>query len=183
MVNYQEGKIYKIYCNVTGDCYYGSTTQPLAKRISQHKKQHCAKHQCASQVIIQRGNFDVSLVENFPCNSKDELHRRERYYIENHSCVNKSVPTRTRKEHSAANKDKNAEYNKTWYEANKEKVLAKKKEWNRDPANKEIVAARNKAWNEANQDKILAYREQNKEKKAAREKARYEAKKKADINK
>ena len=32
-----KGIIYKITCNLTGKCYYGSTIQTLAKRASVHK--------------------------------------------------------------------------------------------------------------------------------------------------
>ena len=32
-----EGIVYKITCNLTGKCYYGSTQQTLAKRKSVHK--------------------------------------------------------------------------------------------------------------------------------------------------
>ena len=37
MVNYQLGKIYKIVCNITDECYVGSTCQPtLAHRLTKH---------------------------------------------------------------------------------------------------------------------------------------------------
>ena len=35
---YQNGKIYKIVDNGYNLCYYGSTCQPLSKRLSTHKK-------------------------------------------------------------------------------------------------------------------------------------------------
>jgi hypothetical protein len=43
------------------------------------------------------------LVEKFPCESKDELHARERYYIENNECVNKYIPNRTNAEYRQDN--------------------------------------------------------------------------------
>ena len=43
-------------------------------------------------------NTDIILVESYPCENKNELHSRERYYIENNNCVNKIIPTRTSKE-------------------------------------------------------------------------------------
>jgi hypothetical protein len=36
-MNYQNGKIYTIRSYQTDDVYYGSTTQPLSKRLSGHK--------------------------------------------------------------------------------------------------------------------------------------------------
>ena len=37
MVNYQNAKIYRIVCNVTGKQYIGSTVSNLSTRLSQHK--------------------------------------------------------------------------------------------------------------------------------------------------
>ena len=67
-----------------------------------------------------------------------ELHKRERYYIENNECVNIRIPTRTKKEYQLENKEdikkkrairhllikekhnlKCKEYYKMWYEKNK----------------------------------------------------------------
>jgi predicted GIY-YIG superfamily endonuclease len=37
MNKYQQGKIYKIVCNETGDIYIGSTIEPtLARRLAKH---------------------------------------------------------------------------------------------------------------------------------------------------
>ena len=37
MPNYQDGKIYTIVCNITDECYIGSTTEPtLARRLAGH---------------------------------------------------------------------------------------------------------------------------------------------------
>ena len=37
MVDYGNGKVYKIVCNNTGKVYIGSTTQPLSKRLVAHR--------------------------------------------------------------------------------------------------------------------------------------------------
>ena len=50
-------------------------------------------------------NIDIILVEAFPCNNKNELESRERYYIENNICLNKNIPTRTMKEWKINNKE------------------------------------------------------------------------------
>ena len=66
MVNYQNGKIYKIVCNDTNQIYIGSTAQPtLAMRLSKHvssAKQHKSsnKTKCRSFDIIGRGNYNIS---------------------------------------------------------------------------------------------------------------------------
>ena len=38
MVNYKNGKIYKIECNETGEVYYGSTTRKLCDRMTDHRR-------------------------------------------------------------------------------------------------------------------------------------------------
>ena len=90
MVNYTFGKVYKIVCNETGEIYIGSTTQPtLAMRLATHKQQ---SNTCKSRQIIERGDYSIILIENYPCNNRDELHGRERFYIDTICCINKKKP-------------------------------------------------------------------------------------------
>ena len=42
--------------------------------------------------------MEITLIENFPCYSLDELRARERYWIERLDCVNKVTPCVTREE-------------------------------------------------------------------------------------
>ena len=62
--------------------------------------------------IFDNNNYDIILIENYPCERKDELHARERYYIESLKCVNKVIPTRTDREYVEANKEKIELYRK-----------------------------------------------------------------------
>lgn len=158
MVNYQDGKIYKLVGG--GKTYIGSTTQRLSKRKSEHKKKN---HMCMSKEIINEPDCDIILIEKYPCECKEELHSRERYWIENTECINKIIPLRTKKE---------------YYEDNKEKIKAQAKEYrehNRDKINK------------INKEKYKAYYQENKDKIKARRKAYYERikaeKQKADLEK
>ena len=121
------GRVYKIYCNETGECYYGSTEQTLSRRLSKHKADYKswkkgAKKYVYSFKIIERGNFTISLLEENDFENKDYMKARERYYIENFECVNKRVEGRTIKEHYEAHKQQIAEYHKEYYETNKEKI-------------------------------------------------------------
>jgi len=59
-----------------------------------------------SRQIINRGNFQIELVENYSCETKHELHKRERFYIDNNECINHVIPTRTQKEYSELHKEK-----------------------------------------------------------------------------
>jgi len=127
MVNYQEGKIYKIVDNTTGNIYIGSTAEKyLSRRLQRHLvnyKRYIDKKEkyVSSFEILKNNNFEILLLETFPCNNKYELEQKERYYIENNTCVNKNIPTRTNKEWCEENK----KYSKEYYENNKEKILEK----------------------------------------------------------
>jgi predicted GIY-YIG superfamily endonuclease len=94
-MKYEKGKIYKLVDNTNGNIYIGSTIQSLSKRKSQHKE---IKNKCKSKLIINNGDYDIILIENYPCSSKEELFARERYFIENIECINKMIPGRTKKE-------------------------------------------------------------------------------------
>jgi hypothetical protein len=119
MVDYSLGKIYKLIGN--GLTYYGSTCEPtLARRLSGHvtacKNNKCKRRAC-SYIIIEQGNYNIILIENFPCQTKDELYARERFYIENNNCINKKVPGRGKKEGD-----------KLYYLKNKESINMKSSE-------------------------------------------------------
>ncbi|MDC3409660.1 hypothetical protein OAY23_01890 [bacterium] len=162
MPDYSKAKIYKIFCNITGQTYYGSTVQPLYKRVNEHrsgfKRWKNGKYAYAkSYDIIERGDYDYSLVEEFPCDRKEQLHSRERYWIENNECVNKVIPGRTQKEYREVNKERRKEY----YEQNKEQIRDKQKEYYE--ANKGKMLERCKEYREANKERRKEYREDNKE--------------------
>jgi len=90
MPDFSKGIQYMIVCNITGDTYYGSTALTLEERMKIHRK---PSNRCTSRVIIERGDYTAIWLEDWPCNSKYELERRERWWIENNVCVNKFVPT------------------------------------------------------------------------------------------
>ncbi len=132
MPDYKDGKIYKIVDLTNNDVYIGSTCEPtLARRLAKHvgncrsyKKGKC--HYVTSFKIIENGNYDIQLIESYPCNSKDELHAREGHYIKTMACVNKVVAGRTRKEYeqqnSVLNKDKIRAYKKQYRNENKDRI-------------------------------------------------------------
>ena len=110
-VNYKNGIIYRIYDNTNGDVYYGSTANVLRYRMGKHKSEAKEyKSKCKSKSIILNDDYIYSEVEKYPCNSKEELRTRERYYIENFTCVNKYCPIRTAKERVDMMSEKNQKY-------------------------------------------------------------------------
>jgi len=149
MPDYSNSKIYSIECNKTGLIYIGSTTAPtLARRLAEHRSnfrrwKENKKNYISSFKVMECDDYDIVLLELYPCSSKDELHARERYYIQNRECVNKIIPQRSHKEYYNDNREQQLEkhqkyreehkdYIKQQYEKNKDKYNAtnnqKKKE-------------------------------------------------------
>lgn len=157
MRDYSKAKIYKIECNVTNDVYYGSTTSSLSERMRKHKD----RRNCSSINIIDRGNYSVKVIEEYPCNSKHELETRERWYIENNVCINKHIPTRTRQEWCEDNKVYIAQKAKEYNENNKVELVAKKKKYYEK--NKDEIAQKTKEYREANKVEINEYSKQYRE--------------------
>lgn len=124
MVNYQLGKVYKIVGN--GKIYIGSTCERLlCQRLSGHIRayknyQKGSHNNMASFQCITDPNHYIELLELCPCDSKDELHKCERKYIEQLECINKYIPTRTHKEYYEDNKEQRKEQYKEYYQDNKE---------------------------------------------------------------
>jgi len=145
-IDYSKGKIYKIICDTNGLVYIGSTVQKLCKRLSGHKDHYKMyligkKTFVTSFDIIKNNNYKIILIENYPCNSKEELEREERKYIESIKCVNKYIPTRTDKEYYEDNKDKFKEKVKIWSKNNKDKKNINNKKYyekNKEKLNKKI---------------------------------------------
>ena len=172
MPNYQNGKIYSIRSHLTDDVYIGSTIETLANRLSGHKryyKQWLNKktNYTTSYKIIDKDpeNCYIELVENYPCNNKNELCRREGEIIRNTTCVNKCIAGRTQKEWENDNKDKNKEHRKQYREENKEKISEKQKKYNEE--HKETIAEYKKQYREIHKaeisEKEKQYRDNNKQ--------------------
>lgn len=90
VVNYQNGKIYKIVSSQTDKIYFGSTTVGLSNRMSKHRYNAKQNHNISSKEILQYNDARIVLVENYPCNNREELVSREQHYIEQHqnNCCN-----------------------------------------------------------------------------------------------
>jgi len=159
MPDYAKGKIYKIVCNITNETYYGSTCQPISVRMGQHRCKGSTSKQ-----IIERGDYDYSLVENYNCNNKEELHARERYWIENNDCVNKIVPNRSLAEYYQDNKERIREQHKKWRGNGGNEVEKKRKVIYREEK-KEEIAKSTKEYYLKNKERQDAYKNEWKSKK------------------
>ena len=172
-MDYKNGKIYKIVCNTTGLQYIGSTCNPyLSTRLAGHRSDYKMylqkKHNFISSFeVLKNENYEIILIENCPCETKDQLHARERFHIENNDCVNmiKNVGlinelgnVEYKKKIYAENKEKISESVKEYYAENKEKIAEYKKQYRTE--NQEKIAEYDKKYRAANKEKIAEYYKQ-----------------------
>lgn len=129
MLDYSKAMIYKLVCNNTGLLYVGSTCQPLHKRLAGHKKDFKLNYRITSTQIIANGNYSIILIEEYPCQNKQQLLRKEREHIDALECVNKLRPGRTEEEKAVYYQD---------YRNN----------------NKALIACKNKTYRDKNKDTI-----------------------------
>lgn len=130
MVNYQNGKIYRI--PVGDEEYIGSTAQTLSQRRNNHfqksKVANYKLYQAINNLPEQWNGISLYLLEKYPCNSKEELEARERYWIEQRKpSLNHKIPTRTKAEYKTTQKGKDID--KSYREQHKEKAKEYKKDW------------------------------------------------------
>ena len=123
MPDYANGKIYKIV-GEDGSTYYGSTTESLKDRMRRHR---CCKTTTAYQKIISQMKYEIILIENYPCESKEELLDREATYIRGNPCVNQCIPRRTMKEWREVHREDTKVYNKIYGESHREEKRAHSK--------------------------------------------------------
>jgi len=102
MPNYHNSKIYKLWSPQTDEVYIGSTTQPLSKRMAQHrmkyKRYKAGKyHYITSFNIMKYGDVRIELICECPCDNADPG-AVEGKYIREVNCCNKKIEGRTYKQ-------------------------------------------------------------------------------------
>jgi ribosome-interacting GTPase 1 len=145
MVNYANGKIYKVEAmNAPPDekVYVGSTTkQYLSQRMNAHRSAYKKWKETDKNKVMSYELFDkygienctIVLLENINANSKDELLARENFYFKSLDCFNKNIPKATeedkqrwklnyrpiyeekQKKYKENHKKETYEYNKKYY--------------------------------------------------------------------
>lgn len=132
MPDYQKAKIYKLWSPSKNLVYYGSTTQAISQRLSGHMREYrqCKKRKgnCNSYLILECEDYKIELVEEYPCNNKQQLLKKEGEYIKNNICINKRVAGRTKKEYHKDNKKIIDERNKIYDKENRENISQRKKQ-------------------------------------------------------
>ena len=139
MPDYSKTSIYKICCKdaTITDIYIGSTCN-FTRRKSQHKnncnKEISKEYNCYKyQFIRDNGGWDnwtMIQLKEFSCENKREKDTEERKHIEElKPSLNKSIPTRTKKEYYLTHKEKIIKQTREYQIKNKEKVKEKVKQY------------------------------------------------------
>lgn len=125
---YKKGKVYSIRSHNCPEYYVGSTCLSLADRLRKHVIQYnyylkTTLNPVASYDIIGKGNYYIELLEEYSCNTKAELERREGHYIREAKelAVNKRIAGQSHAIFKELNRDVYLEQKKAEYERNKEK--------------------------------------------------------------
>ena len=121
MSNFQNGKIYKVVNNLDSEIYVGSTTMDLDKRMIKHtcdakQRPHLSKfYTYMNDTGID--NFEIELIEDYPCETQEELRKREGKVIKAMATLNQRIAGRTP-----------AEYDKEYKKKNKDKINKRRNE-------------------------------------------------------
>ena len=146
--NYNNGKIYFLMNNINHEIFYiGSTVKTLTVRLKNHKydafnfNSRCYDGYKCNYIRLMNindssgynNNISIHLIENYQCDSKDELLYRERYWIQSIGpstnnilpIISKNERNIYRKKYFQDNKEKIKEKRKIYMEKNGEKIRAK----------------------------------------------------------
>jgi hypothetical protein len=126
MPDYSKSKIYRVYCG--DDEYIGSTTRPLSERMNEHRCEYKrTRSHCRTNLIFEKHgveNCKIELIEDYPCERKEQLNRREGEIQRERECNNLRIECRTKAEYRVDNTEQMKQYQKEHYIKNRERKLA-----------------------------------------------------------
>ena len=135
-MDYSNAKIYCIRNYNDSDVYVGSTCQPLSKRMADHRIAMNSKRQRDFNMTLyvkmrDQGatNSYIELLEEYPCENKEQLRAKEGEYIRSLSTLNKRIEGRTIEEWRKDNEEHLKEHYKSYYRKNKPKIQQYKLEY------------------------------------------------------
>ena len=153
MPNYRNSKLYSIRSISNPELVYiGATVQPLYLRYSEHKRRKAG----TVKQIIDLGDSYIELIENYPCDNKEQLSKREGELIRSMNCVNKQIPNRTEEEKKEYIYEFNRtpdrmKYKREWMQENRRNPEFKQKE-------KERQKEYNKRYRQKKRENYLFYK-------------------------
>jgi hypothetical protein len=154
-MSYQNGKIYCIRNTIDDDIYVGSTTQPLCKRMVHHRDRikinvpRSHLHQKMYDVGVE--HFYIELIENCPCENKEELCKREGFFIREMGTLNSYIAGRSRREHQIDNRLSLKAYKKQYNDTHKTEQLEYRKHYYE--TNKDLISVKGKEYRETHKEK------------------------------
>ena len=88
-MGYENGCIYLIYSRNSKRGYVGSTIQGIKKRLGKHEVDYRGYWGLLNQPrgyrssfdIFEDGEYDIYLLENYPCECKSDLEKREQEWL------------------------------------------------------------------------------------------------------
>jgi len=153
---YNTGKIYKLVHDDLGLVYIGSTKNKLSVRYTLHKYNSKFSTAYVYKCINENGGWEklkIELIESYPCSSKHELEKRERYWIEELNPIgNKIIPTRTITEWKEENKEYCTKIMKQYREKNKLRIKDLMKNYRLK--NKDYISNIKKNWYNINKKRV-----------------------------
>ena len=157
---YSRGQIYTIR-NYKDESliYVGSTVCLLHKRLCSHKSLCKGGNKQVSlyKYIIDNdwGDWYIELHEDYPCNNKKELNRREGEVVREIGTINKNVAGRNNKEYYTDNRERILEYQKRYNTDNRERRLEYQQSYNAD--NRERISKYHKGYYTDTRERRLEY--------------------------
>ena len=111
---YSKSKIYMISDKSYTERYIGSTVETLSARMAKHRNHYRHYKNGLERPISAFLIFDkfgiencvIELIQEVPCETKEQLRRIEGEYIRKMECVNKRIECRTDKEYYNDNRIK-----------------------------------------------------------------------------
>lgn len=170
MSKYSKGKIYTIRCRTDDTLIYvGSTIQPLSHRWGGHK---CDVKHNPNMLLYKTINNDwdnwyIELYEDYPCENKEQLLKKEGEIIRLIATLNQRIAGRSKKEYRIDNVDISKEYQKQYNIDNVDVIKEKQKLYR--TKNTDVISIQKRQYYINNEDKIKEYnkkyRDENRDKK------------------
>ncbi len=172
---YARGKIYKIVSDNCDEIYIGSTCEPtLARRLAGHVGHYKLYLKgnfgfTSSFEILEKGNYSIVLIREYPCETKEQLYAKERHYIEKYKnvCVNKRKGVgmilelgckEYWKRYREDKRETISSQMKKYYEENNKQIKKQHKKYYEE--NSDIILEKRKIYREKNSDKIREHNNQ-----------------------
>ena len=158
MNRYSKGKIYKIVDVGYNKCYVGSTCESLSKRMERHRNSDNqylqGKYNKARsfELFDEFGveNCKILLLQDYPCENKEQLRAKEGEYQQKMNCINKYLAGRTKQQYYQDYAEHFKKLNKIDYEKNKDKYLEQRKNYHQD--NREFENQRSREYYHQNKE-------------------------------